>query len=446
MTNPFDEVDPLRSLASPFETYPENGLLCSCGRAQRVTSDGPICKLGHREPGSAPIVAREPLAAAEHCGSEFCQKRPPSDEGRGACACGCPPCSTLSAHLRPPIEALIAASPELIDRVLKRADALAGKIRVSHSEIACFRACPRKHHYTYVLRRESLTTATALQVGRRVEVPIKDLLKGVPPDLSTLEPAERALVQAYALRWKNSELEVTDCDVPFEVDVDGITVVGEIDAVGWQHKRRVLVEIKTTGEDISPGSPYWRRVTHMDPQVTNYLMAAKSLGWEAAFMVWDAIRKPLIERHLATPIEKRKYTKVTAKEPVARLYANQRAEDEPAEAYEVRILEDVAEHPDWYFARSTVIRFEGEHEAHVRDLKGTVHLMQAVSQMNEAPRNPAACFQWGRECSFFAVCTGEARISDDSRFQDRKRRSPVPAPGAAQAGRVDDQGTAAGGA
>src|ERR1700720_4320780 len=104
--NPFDDVDPLRSLASPFETYPENGLLCSCGRAQRVTSDGPICKLGHREAGSKPIVV---AAVAEHCGSEYCQKRPPSDEGRGACACGCPPCSA-SAHLRPPIEALIAAS------------------------------------------------------------------------------------------------------------------------------------------------------------------------------------------------------------------------------------------------------------------------------------------------------------------------------------------------
>ena len=47
------------------------------------------------------VVGRAAIEVA-HCGSEFCQKRPPSDEGRGACGCGCPPCSQLSAHLRPP--------------------------------------------------------------------------------------------------------------------------------------------------------------------------------------------------------------------------------------------------------------------------------------------------------------------------------------------------------
>ena len=418
MSNPFDDVDPLRALAFPFEQYPENGLVCSCGRPQRVTSDGPICKLGHREPERKKI---EELIAASSLGT---------------------PEAVAVRQLVPPaiVEAVLKRADEL-ERVAARQvqSVLKPKLRVSHSELHTFHVCPRKWHYAYVLRREARATAEALLVGRRVEVPVKDLLVGVPPKLDDLKVEERALVQAYALRWKGSELEITDVNVPFEVDVQGIVVVGEIDAVGWQHKRRVLMDTKTTSEDISAGSPYWRRITHADPQVTTYLLAARVLGWEAAFMVWDVIRKTQLERYLATPTEKRKYTKPTKAEPTPRLYANQREVDETDAEFEVRVLEDIEKRPDWYFARNTIVRYEGEHEAHVRDLKGTVHLMQVVRDMDEPPRNVHSCFQYGSECPYFSVCTGEAKITDDTRFQERKRR---PVPAAPEARRVDEQNPA----
>jgi hypothetical protein len=434
--NVFDDVDPLRALAFPFEQYPENGLVCSCGRPQRVTSDGPICKLGHREVGGQ-------LCSA--CGKwtlgGCCEERPapkPIVEAGAlqASAVGSGAVKPSAAERTIP---LFQESPkqELPKQTIQ--SVLKPKLRVSHSELHTFHVCPRKWHYAYVLRREARATAEALLVGRRVEVPVKDLLVGVPPKLDDLKVEERALVQAYALRWKGSELEITDVNVPFEVDVHGIVVVGEIDAVGWQHKRRVLMDTKTTSEDISAGSPYWRRITHADPQVTTYLLAARVLGWEAAFMVWDVLRKTQLERHLATPAEKRKYTKPTKAEPTPRLYANQREADETDAEFEVRVLEDIEKRPDWYFARNTIVRYEGEHEAHVRDLKGTVHLMQVVRDMDEPPRNVHSCFQYGSECPYFSVCTGEAKITDDTRFQERKHR---PVPAVAEAGRVDEQNPA----
>ena len=75
----------------------------------------------------------------------------------------------------------------------------------------------------------------------------------------------------------------------------------------------------------------------------------------------------------------------------------------------------------------------------LRDLKGTVHLMQVVRDMDEPPRNVHSCFQYGSECPYFSVCTGEAKITDDTRFQERKRR---PVPAAPEARRVDEQNPA----
>jgi hypothetical protein len=468
MTNPFDDVDPLRALAFPFEQYPENGLVCSCGRPQRVTSDGPICKLGHREPGQKKI---EELIAASSLGTpeavtvrelaspvlvEAVLKRtdelkhvavgeaiadpykylPPNHPSRPKLSAAerTVPLFPGEQPLNLLVEALLKRGYEtnLVDvagwpvlrRDVARAWAEQGgeppewlvalqietqleaqatdeavkvkatTIRVSHSELACFRRCPREHHYRYVLRRESRTTAEALMVGRRIDTAIKDLHRQVLPDLTGLKPAERALVQAYAIQWKKSELHVDECDVPFEFTVGNVTVVGELDAIGTEHKRRVLIELKTTGEDISPGSTYWQDIVHMDPQVTFYLQAAKALGWGTNQMIWDAVRKPLLK---------------------------QKQKESEAD-FELRILADIAERPAFYFQRQPIVRHEAEHEAHVRDLNGVVHLMQVVREMPEAPRNVDACWHFGRPCDFLSTCEGETSINDDFRYQSRERK------------------------
>src|SRR5208337_4913156 len=54
-----------------------------------------------RQLQSAETVAAV-FAGILHCDSATCKLRPPSDEGGTACGCGCPQCSKLSAHMRPP--------------------------------------------------------------------------------------------------------------------------------------------------------------------------------------------------------------------------------------------------------------------------------------------------------------------------------------------------------
>lgn len=215
-----------------------------------------------------------------------------------------------------------------------------------------------------------------------------------------MSPAEKAVVKAYAVRWKDSSLVVEHTDVAFRVSIAGVTCVGEMDACGTEDGERVILELKTTSATISPGSSYWNEKVHTDNQITTYLAAAKALGWGATKVVYDVIRKSLLRQKV----------------------------NETDEDFEVRILSDIADDPDKYFRRAVMVRMDHEHEAFVRDLVGHVRLMQFVQTLPETPRNTSSCFTFHRPCDFFDVCSGSAEIGDVSRFQDSEYRKEKPNP------------------
>ena len=297
-----------------------------------------------------------------------------------------------------------------------------GLRRVSHSELAAAQLCWRLHYYSYRLRREPRVTATPLVVGKRVEKIIKQIWLGQEPDLSELPPEERAICKAYPIWWRHHTLRVTRVDIKFQVEIAGVLYVGEFDGDGEDKREEVIVELKTTSKDIAPGSAYWRSVSQVDPQVTIYLRAAQAQGRKVKRVVYDVIRKTTIERARATPFDKRKYTKATKTNPVPQLYANMREHDETDDEYELRVLEDIAGKPEKYFQRHDIVRYESEHQAHLRDVAGVVQLMQAVEQMPEPPRSMGpACFKYGSACPYMSVCLEEDRIDNNITFQDKRR-------------------------
>lgn len=275
---------------------------------------------------------------------------------------------------------------------------------VSHSSLSTFLTCPRKWRHVYVDRRTPKTTPKALLVGRSIDSALKN---GTTPD----DPVERAMMLGWRVRWRDDPLQITETDIRFEHEIgDGIVMQGEIDAIAGD----TAIEWKTTSHDISPGSSYWQRVLLIDAQVSVYLAALRERG--ITKLVYDVLRKPDLERQKATPEDKRQYTKPTKKNPEPRLYANQRERDESPDEFSTRVLEAIAEDPERYYQRAPIVRLEADHADFVRDVKGTVRLMQA----GVAPRNPGACFQF-RRCEYFDVCTGQVRIDDDNYFMDRTR-------------------------
>jgi hypothetical protein len=151
-----------------------------------------------------------------------------------------------------------------------------------------------------------------------------------------------------------------------------------------------VVERKTTAEDISEGSDYWKRL-HLDPQVSTYIEAGITEGLDIVGCLYDVLHKPANR-----PMETR---------------------NESPEAFEKRILACISQKPSYYYRRGIIVRLEGERVEHARDRWQTAISIQTSRRLRTWPRNPDACMQWHRLCDYFPICTGVARQDDGLLFQ-----------------------------
>ncbi len=173
----------------------------------------------------------------------------------------------------------------------------------------------------------------------------------------------------------------------------------------------VIIDHKSTSKEIEDGRPYWRHL-RLDHQVSNYLAGARALGYDPAGAIWDVIRKPRIERVLATPEGERKYTKPTKREP-ARLFKGQRVDDEPLDDYRERLREDIEKHPDAYYRRAFIVRTHEEEYAAACDAFDVAAQIDVARETGRFPRSVGACERYFRLCDYWPVCTGEAGIESD---------------------------------
>lgn len=267
----------------------------------------------------------------------------------------------------------------------------------SHSQLATFRRCPREHHYRYVDRIEAVGSAEPLEAGKRIHGALGAYHRGetTEPWEALDKPLERALMRGYVARWAGSSLAVSQTDIPFSISIGGIRMVGELDAIGEYEGARMIIEHKTSSEDIAPGSAYWRRVTTSDAQVSTYLYASAQLGLGADRILYDVLRKSALRGK----------------------------KGETDDELELRALEDMSARPEHYYQRAEITRLADEHAAFERDVRGTVRLLLAtVDGAQPAPRNPDSCQKFGRECDFYAVCFLGGSINDNSRFRARLAR------------------------
>lgn len=269
----------------------------------------------------------------------------------------------------------------------------------TNSELDCFRACERKHDIAYRRRRTGLIPVESLTRGTRIH----DCLAhwwdhGLANDGASLPPIEKAMIVGYAALYQAPHLRNVRVNVPFRVTIGGVDMVGEVDALGEDDEGLVIVEHKTTASDISPGSVWWQEAA-ISPQDTLYIAA-----FPGARLLKDVLKVPDLEQKKATPEDKRKYTKPTKKEPESRLYAGQRDTDETDEEYIARVLADMAEEPGKYFQRTMMVRTEAERDAYAEDIASLDVRMAVADTSDYHPRNPRACFAYGRHCEFFDAC------------------------------------------
>ena len=181
-----------------------------------------------------------------------------------------------------------------------------------------------------------------------------------------------------------------------------------------------IVERKTSGESIEIGSPYWSRLT-LDPQISLYLDGVESLGHKVDGILYDVIGKSRLRPLQATPIEERKWTKPTKKDPEPRLYAAQRDRDETAEEYGQRILEAIGEAPDKHYQQQIIVRLAQERQEARADVWQTACAIRDAMRLKMFARNPDSCFTYGRACEFYPACSGLTTVDDPMLFRKDER-------------------------
>ena len=316
---------------------------------------------------------------------------------------------------------------------------------LSVSGMKAAQRCYKIYLLGYVLRMRALVTSDALAFGtlfhlaleiwwlcRKLGMRGDDLLtqtilhlreKATEAETGPFDLVKAlALITGYHYRWDSDTSEVIAVEAEFttaltnpETGAASRTWIlgGKIDVILREENGGDLfnMEHKTTSEDVSPGSVYWRRLA-LDAQVSTYVEGARSLGYDVKKTTYDVISKPRIQPKLATPEEKRKYTQITKKEPISRLYAGQREFDETPDEYGERIMQEIADFPNEYFARVDVPRSAED----LLDAKADAWAMgRSISdaiKLNRWPRNPDNCEKFGSYCQYFAVCTKTASIND----------------------------------
>jgi hypothetical protein len=288
------------------------------------------------------------------------------------------------------------------------------------SRIRAANRCQRYHHYRYDLGAsfgddDTIRFGLGAHLGlehwfgafRRGADPLGAMLDALAAaDLDAFERARlRALLVAYDARWREQPYDVLAVEQEFRTTLNGIPFGGKMDALVRDRTdgRTYVVEHKTSGQDVSPGSVYWQRL-RLDTQITVYVEGAAALGHDVEGVIYDVLVRPAQRPLRATPADRQKLTKAGA------LRKGQRVDDETPDEFEARVAEAIAGDPAAYFQRGTVVRLADELPGLRRDLVETVELIRFGKRTGQHPRNPDACASYGRLCAFFPVCTGAADI------------------------------------
>lgn len=251
------------------------------------------------------------------------------------------------------------------------------------SRMASMLTCPRAHFWRYEngLKREE--SATALRFGSAWHRAMQkrwegyayrdELFEAMTGDeqfdeltLATLS----GLLLAYLQHYGDAEAVQVKPEHEFELPIAGsrtFNAAGKIDGLGvMPDGTQVLVEHKTCGQDIGPDSDYWLRL-RANPQLFQYVDAARAAGWEIRTVIYDVVRKPSIrpkqiplldEEGLKVVLDNETGERVRAKNGKPRQSAGQgmtlQTREESPEEYSARLYEDACARPEFYFQRREV--------------------------------------------------------------------------------------------
>lgn len=295
-----------------------------------------------------------------------------------------------------------------------------------------FASCHRAFKFCYEDLKRPIKTSDALNFGTAMHQLLECYWLNAEAEFPQVDDdytamTLKALFEGYRNRWEEYDrntYETICTERAFKAplmnpETGGISktfhLAGKIDALAKEKTtgKVVIVEHKTTGQDIGPGSDYWRKLP-IDGQVSGYYVGAEAIDYPASKCLYDVIRKPTIKPYKATPEDKRKYNKDGSLSKACREY-----DETPDEWYE-RLTADIASRTDYYYARIEISRSDNDLMEYLFDMWAVSREISDAQRMNRWSRNPQACSVFGT-CEYFGVCTGEQDIDDVTLFRTAER-------------------------
>lgn len=246
----------------------------------------------------------------------------------------------------------------------------------------------------------------------------------------------RALLRGYDARWRNAGYIPDSVERPMTADLYNPDTQGKsrtfilggvLDVTTTYLNRRVLIDHKTTSQDISdPEAPYWRQLV-VEGQVSHYMLLEWMHGEKCDDAVWDVVRKPQISPKKITKAEIRAvvslgdYYGLRVSKPDKQTFIDG-GERETIAMYEARLSHDCTkERPEHYFARRSVPRLDSEVLEYAREVWQHSQDILYTRQLDRLPpRNSGACLLYGSPCKFLGICSGHDSPESD-RWQPKKQ-------------------------
>lgn len=297
-----------------------------------------------------------------------------------------------------------------------------------------FASCHRAFKFCYEDLKRPIKTSDALNFGTAMHQLLECYWLNAEAEFPNVDDEYtamtlKALFEGYRNRWEEYDRNTYDAictERAFKAplmnpETGGISktfhLAGKIDALAKEKAtgKVVIVEHKTTGQDIGPGSDYWRKLP-IDGQVSGYYVGAEAIDYPASKCLYDVIRKPTIKPLKATPEDKRKYNKDGSLSKACREF-----DETPDEWYE-RLSADIAGRPDYYYARIEISRSENDLVEYLFDMWATAREIADAERLNRWSRNPQSCSLFG-QCEYFDVCTGCADIDDVTLFRTAEKEN-----------------------
>ena len=320
--------------------------------------------------------------------------------------------------------------------------------------------CHRKHQYEYELCKKPIAEANTLHIGTMTHealerwwgaadgstaeriVEVESFLQQKTQDGA--DPYDVALVRGmmigYEQRWGNNgeACRAISIEAQFQAPLMNpatgapsrtFCLAGKLDVIAEIAARVVIVEHKTTSEDIGADSRYWMKLA-IDGQVSGYYIGAQALDIAVDGCVYDVLRKPGMKPSQVAILDENgiKIVFNAAGERVlnkdgktfrqtgstADGYVLQTRVETPEE-YGARVATEVVTNCDKYYGRREVPRLDSDLVEYLDDMWATAREIADAQNKGRWPRNPRSCDVYSG-CPYFDVCAGRASIDDTTRF------------------------------